>query len=148
MKPILFGAFALCIAAVAPSCVDAGYGYGTSSYGGHGGGYRSGYVVNTLPYGYREEYIGGSRYYSHNNTYYRRQGTTYVVVDSPRRVATRPSYRPSDRYDNRHDDHRDRDHDRDGRGRDDGRRDGDRDRDGRPGPPGSGGPGTWKPKWN
>jgi hypothetical protein len=46
--------------------------------------YRPGYVVHTLPSGYRAEVIGGTRYYYHNNVYYRPQGRSYVVVDPPR----------------------------------------------------------------
>ena len=46
--------------------------------------YRPGYVVTTLPPGHRVEVISGTRYYYHNNVYYRPQGRGYVVVDSPR----------------------------------------------------------------
>jgi hypothetical protein len=71
--------------------------------------YRPGYVVSTLPGGYRTETYGGVSYYRHNDVYYRRQGSRYVVVE-------RPSYdrrddRRDDRYDRR-DDRRDRYDDR------------------------------------
>jgi hypothetical protein len=46
--------------------------------------YEPGYVINTLPSGYRTEVISGTRYYSHDNVYYRPQGRGYVVVRSPR----------------------------------------------------------------
>jgi hypothetical protein len=134
IKPIFVGLSALSISAFLPSCVDAGYAYGSPHPG-----YRSGYVVNTLPYGYREEYVGGTRYYSHNNTYYRRQGSTYVVVDSPRHVAVRPS--PSYRPPVRHDDHRDWDNkkpDWNNGKKYDGKYDGKK----------YDGPGNWKKSWN
>jgi hypothetical protein len=78
--------------------------------------YRPGYVVNTLPGGYRTETYGGVSYYRHNDVYYRRQGSRYVVVE-------RPIYRDDrrddryDRHDDRRDDRRDRwDDDRRGPG--------------------------------
>jgi hypothetical protein len=46
--------------------------------------YQPGYVVRTLPAGYRTEVISGTRYYYHDNVYYRPQGSSYVVVKSPR----------------------------------------------------------------
>ena len=46
--------------------------------------YEPGYVVGTLPSGYRTEVISGTRYYYHDNVYYRPQGNRYVVVKSPR----------------------------------------------------------------
>lgn len=46
--------------------------------------YQPGYVVRTLPSGYRTEVISGTRYYYHDNVYYRPQGGSYVVVKSPR----------------------------------------------------------------
>ena len=46
--------------------------------------YQPGYVVQTLPQGYRTEVISGTRYYYHDNVYYRPQGSSYVVVRSPR----------------------------------------------------------------
>lgn len=49
-----------------------------------GGYYEPGYVINTLPSGYRTEVISGTRYYYHDNVYYRPQGRGYVVVRSPR----------------------------------------------------------------
>ena len=45
---------------------------------------RVGYEVRTLPPGYRSEYVGGTRYYIHDGTYYRSRSGRYVVVDAPR----------------------------------------------------------------
>jgi hypothetical protein len=45
--------------------------------------YTVGHVVTTLPPGYRTVTIGGTRYYSHGDYYYRPHGSGYVVVDSP-----------------------------------------------------------------
>lgn len=45
--------------------------------------YSSERVVSTLPSGYRTVTISGTRYYTHNDVYYRPQGSSYVVVDSP-----------------------------------------------------------------
>lgn len=47
--------------------------------------YRPGYVVTSLPYGYRTELISGTRYYYHNDVYYRPSGRGYIVVESPHR---------------------------------------------------------------
>jgi len=67
----------LCLSAV--SCiVDAGAGTATVTTE-----YRPGYYVRTLP-AYETRVIGGTRYYYHNNVYYRPQGEGYVVVESPR----------------------------------------------------------------
>jgi hypothetical protein len=85
------------------NCSDLTYGEVTTGYGR----YRPGYVVNTLPAGYRTVTIGGSRYYHHDNVYYRPRGSSYVVVD-------RPHYGPygdrdhdsiPNRYDRRYDGH-------------------------------------------
>ncbi len=46
--------------------------------------YQPGYVVHTLPTGYRTEVISGARYYHHDNVYYQSQGGDYVVVKPPR----------------------------------------------------------------
>lgn len=45
--------------------------------------YQPGYVVRTLPAGYRTEVISGTRYYHHDNVYYQPQGSGYVVVKPP-----------------------------------------------------------------
>jgi len=63
------------------SCADPYYTGGSATVTA----YRPGYVVHTLPPGYRTEVISGTRYYQHNNVYYRSQGREYVVVDSPHR---------------------------------------------------------------
>jgi hypothetical protein len=76
--------------------------------------YRPGYTINTLPSGYRAEVIGGTRYYYHNNVYYRPQGRSYVVVDSPHRHVPRHDHDRDHDWDGRRD--RDRDWDRRGPG--------------------------------
>jgi hypothetical protein len=78
-KPTLLTLIAAGAAALLTSCVDY---YGSTAVVEPA--YRPGYVVTTLPSGYRAEVIGGTRYYYHNNVYYRPQGRGYVVVDSPR----------------------------------------------------------------
>lgn len=85
--------------------------------------HRPGYVVHTLPPGYRTQVISGTQYYSHNNVYYRPQGREYVVVDAPHRQGRdRDRDHRNDRgWDGRPDrgpdrDRYDRDHDRGGRG--------------------------------
>ncbi len=60
-------------------CVDP---YATSS----AINYRPGYEVRTLPPGYRTEVYRGTRYYSHDGTYYQGRGNGYVVVDAPLHV--------------------------------------------------------------
>jgi hypothetical protein len=40
--------------------------------------------INHLPRGYRSHNIGGSRYYSHGNTWYRRKGSNYHVTPRPK----------------------------------------------------------------
>lgn len=60
--------------------------------------YRPGYTVNTLPGGYRSEVIAGSDYYYYNGNYFRRSGSSYVVVDAPRRSRYYDEYT---RYGNR-----------------------------------------------
>ena len=77
-------AASLAVLALIPACVDP-------YYGGGGGvsttvtTYRPGYEVDTLPYGYRTETYGGTRYYTVGDTYYQSRGGRYVVVESPRR---------------------------------------------------------------
>ncbi|WP_193211391.1 DUF6515 family protein [Luteolibacter marinus] len=46
--------------------------------------YQPGYTVTRLPSGYRTAVYGGTRYYYHNDTYYRPRGNGYVVVETPR----------------------------------------------------------------
>lgn len=73
--------------------------------------YRPGYVVNTLPSGYYTESYGGQSYYRHNDVYYRRQGSRYVVVERPSHDHyDRRDDRRDDRYDRRDDRYDDRDH--------------------------------------
>jgi hypothetical protein len=59
--------------------------------------YRPGYAVSTLPSGYYTETYGGVNYYRHNDVYYRRQGSRYVVVERPAHVSRH------DRHDRRGD---------------------------------------------
>lgn len=55
--------------------------------------YRVGYQVRTLPPRYQTLTYGGSRYYYHNNVYYRPHGRGYIVVENPRgRATTTRSY--------------------------------------------------------
>jgi hypothetical protein len=77
-KPTVLMLIAAGAGALLTSCVDY---YGSTAVVEPA--YRPGYVVHTLPSGYRAEVIGGTRYYYHNNVYYRPQGRSYVVVDSP-----------------------------------------------------------------
>lgn len=44
-----------------------------------------GYVVRTLPVGYRTVVVRGTTYYSSGNVYYRAQPGGYVVVERPSR---------------------------------------------------------------
>lgn len=46
--------------------------------------YRTGSQVRALPPRYRTLNYGGTRYFYHNNVYYRPQGSGYVVVADPR----------------------------------------------------------------
>lgn len=96
-KPLL-AIVTLAFTAVLPSCVDP-YSSGPQ-YGGHSGGgsvYRTGYIVNDLPRGYRTEVIGGQRYYSHNGNYYRSSSGRYVIVDPPRH-SSYPNRYPNPNY--------------------------------------------------
>jgi len=47
--------------------------------------YRTGHQIRSLPPRYRTVTYGGTRYYHHNNVYYRPHGRGYIVVDDPRR---------------------------------------------------------------
>jgi hypothetical protein len=104
MKPTVLMLIATGAGALLTSCVDT-YPAGPTAV--IEPAYRPGYVIQTLPPGYRAEVIGGTRYYYHNNVYYRPQGRSYVVVDSPHLHARHDS----DSYR-----HRDRDRDWDRRG--------------------------------
>lgn len=79
------------------SCVDPYYTGTTATVTT----YNPGYVVDTLPGGYRTEVIGGVSYYRHNDVYYRPQGRRYVVVERPGGRYDR--YDRHDRYERRHD---------------------------------------------
>ena len=83
------------------SCVDPYYAGTTVSTA-----YRPGYAVTTLPSGYSTVTIGGTRYYHHNDVYYRPSGSGYVVVESPRRGAYGDRDGVPNRYDRRDDRYR------------------------------------------
>jgi hypothetical protein len=51
--------------------------------------YTTGHVVTTLPSGYRTVTVGGTRYYSYGDSYYRPHGSGYIIVDSPYGTTTR-----------------------------------------------------------
>ena len=57
--------------------------------------YRPGYTVTKLPSGYRSATYGGTRYYYHNDVYYRPRANGYVVVERPREAGR--GYRDRDR---------------------------------------------------
>ncbi|MFT4175212.1 MAG: hypothetical protein QM627_01035 [Luteolibacter sp.] len=79
--PLVATGFALAFS----SCVDPYYTAPPSGRHYHPQPtYRPGYEVRTLPPGYSVQVIGGTRYYYHNNVYYRSRGGRYVVVDNPR----------------------------------------------------------------
>jgi len=54
--------------------------------------YRTGYQVRALPSRYQTVTLGGTRYYYHNNVYYRPHGSGYIVVDNPRARTTTTRY--------------------------------------------------------
>lgn len=93
---IILSLITLGAAGLLSSCVDPYYTGGgtTTTTVTH---YRPGYVVDTLPGGYRTEVVGGVSYYRHNDVYYRPQGRRYVVVERPR--YDRGRYDQRDRYD-------------------------------------------------
>lgn len=97
---IILSVITLGAAGLLTSCVDPYYTGGTTTTTvTH---YRPGYVVDTLPGGYRTEVIGGVSYYRHNDVYYRPQGRRYVVVDRPGGYNRGPNrYDSRDRYDHR-----------------------------------------------
>lgn len=110
---VLKSAAALAVAVALSSCADPYASFDNGPPIRDVPSYRPGYRLTKLPPGYRTETIGGSRYYTHNGTYYRSEGRGYVAVDPPRR----PSYGGPDRD-------RDRDRDRPSYGRPPGRNDG------------------------
>lgn len=116
MKSIL-SVLAIGAAGLLSSCVDPYYGGTTTTVTT----YRPGYVTQTLPGSYRTQVVGGVTYYHHNDVYYRRQGTRYVVVERPVHRDDRYDRRDN-RYDRR-DDRYDRRDDRYDRDRRDGRYD-------------------------
>lgn len=100
LKSVLSGLLALGAGAVFSSCVD-----NVNGSRPHASHHRSGQVVRELPGGYRTETIGGSTYYSHGGTYFRRHNGGFIVVDTPRQ---RPGPPHKNHTDQRGDDHNDR----------------------------------------
>ena len=80
-KNAFIGILGLAAAAVLPSCVDPYY---QPSHVTTTTTYRAGYEVQQLPRGYRTEVISGTRYYVHDDVYYRPRAGRYVVVEAPR----------------------------------------------------------------
>ena len=95
LKVFIMALSAAGLGASLTSCVDPYYA-GGPSHTPYAPIYRPGYEVRSLPPGYRVEVISGTRYYYHNNIYYRNRGNSYVVVESPRRGPV-----PPNRYDDR-----------------------------------------------
>ena len=60
--------------------------------------------VSRLPYGYRTTYVGGSRYYNHGSTWYRKSGSRYVSC-------AKPSGHHSNAHKSDHRSYKHRDHD-------------------------------------
>lgn len=92
MKSSFFTIIAVGASALLSSCVDPYYSDTHTHTHTTVTHHRPGYVVTTLPRGHRTEVIGGTRYYSHNNVYYRPQGSRYVVVEAPNRGARSARY--------------------------------------------------------
>lgn len=92
------------------SCVDPSYNaYGNNNQRSpHSSGYNPGYRTNSLPSGYRTEYISGRTYHYHDGHYYQPNSGGYMVVEAPRasryyreysryRQLSSPDYRNGDR---------------------------------------------------
>lgn len=78
MKPyLIILPCCLATATLFTSCVET---YSTSP----AVGYRTGYELRDLPRGAHAETVHGTRYFSHQGTYYRPSNGRYVVVESPR----------------------------------------------------------------
>ncbi len=60
--------------------------------------------TSRLPYGYRTTYVGGSRYYNHGSTWYRKSGSRYVSC-------AKPSGHHSNTHKSDHRSYKHRDHD-------------------------------------
>jgi hypothetical protein len=100
-RSLVTGFFGLALVALSSSCADPYYSSGHHPRpSDHRHGPRE---IRVLPSGYRTEVIGGTRYYSHNGTYYRSQSGKYIIVDAPHRpgpgrpndFGRPPSKRPS-----------------------------------------------------
>jgi hypothetical protein len=94
---IILSVITLGAAGLLSSCVDPYYTGGTTTTTVTQ--YRPGYMVDTLPGGYRTEVVGGVSYYRHNDVYYRPQGRRYVVVERPGYSRGPDRYNSRDRYD-------------------------------------------------
>lgn len=90
---LLVALSAVGISLFAVSCQHRHYHHGhharTTAVVGH---YQPGYFVRTLPPRYQTVTYGGTRYYYHDNVYYRPQRGGYVVVANPRVRATMTGY--------------------------------------------------------
>ncbi|NQX00535.1 hypothetical protein HQ447_07725 [bacterium] len=87
IKSLLLGGAGLTGATLLSNCVDPyGPAYGSQQ---RVTTYHAGYEVRSLPPGYRSETIGGTRFYSHNGTYYQPRSGRYVVVEAPRHYSDR-----------------------------------------------------------
>ena len=93
-------ASSLFIGGALTSCVGP---YDVSASAGTYSNYRPGYVTTRLPSGYRTENYGGTRYFHHNNVYYKRQGSRYVVVERPRQAVPTRRDRDGDGIRNKYD---------------------------------------------
>jgi hypothetical protein len=91
-KPILLGTLAVGVSAFLPSCVEPmHHGPDRGPSPRHGQEMEHGRVIRELPRGYRTETINGTRYYRHNETYYRQSNGGYLEVQAPSSHA--PDYR-------------------------------------------------------
>lgn len=94
-KHLLSSSLALAAAFAVTSCADPYYNAPpprtsvTTTY-------RTGYEVRELPSGYRTQVIDGTRYYVHDDTYFRPRRDRYVVVEAPRRNVRRDHYERHD----------------------------------------------------
>lgn len=100
-KHLLTVSLALASAVAFTSCVDPYYS--TPGHTSVTTTYRTGYEVRELPSGYRTQTIDGTRYYVHDNTYFRPRRDRYVVVEAPRNARRgqyeRHEYGPGGRRD-------------------------------------------------
>ncbi len=94
-RSAILAGLGIAVATMLPSCVDPYYSQNHTPPPrdtGYSAGYSAGYEVRTLPSGYQTEVISGTRYYSHNGTYYRPHSGRYVVVEAPRGYERSPRH--------------------------------------------------------